>query len=39
MVAQGVEKGPDARRRALRHPEAYSLYVEGRRKPAPDSSR
>src|SRR5206468_8117070 len=25
---QAVEKGPDARRRAPRHPEAYSLYVE-----------
>src|SRR6266487_6421621 len=29
---QAVEKGPDARRRAPRHPEAYSLYVEGCRK-------
>jgi len=30
--SQAVEKGPDARRRALRHPEAYSPYVEGCRK-------
>jgi len=30
---QAGEKGPDARRRAPRHlEEAYSLYVEGRRK-------
>jgi len=26
---QALEEGPDARRRAPRHPEAYFLYVEG----------
>src|SRR6266508_514678 len=35
QTAQAVEKGPDARRRAPRHPEAYFLYVEGCRKLAP----
>src|SRR5260370_144989 len=37
-TSQAVEKGPDARRRAPRHPEAYSLYVEGCRKLANEAA-
>jgi len=37
MKRQGVEKGPDARRRAPRHPAVYFLYIEGCRKLANDA--
>src|SRR5216683_7872677 len=33
--SQVAQKGPDARRRGRRHPEAYSLYVERVPPPAP----